>query len=461
MVLWLLAVSYGAAGGLVGAWDAADAKDGAVTDRGSGRVAAVLREAAVVESLGRQSLVLSAPEGSIEVRPGPGDGWPALTLLAIVDAGAPDAGYQGIACRDCFGGPEGDVFGLLIDDRGQWAARLTTAAGPVGVSHPAAPGWHLVAMVYTGAEVRLVVDGQEVGRAPASGRIVSAPETPLAIASYANRRGPLRGGVARVEIHDETLATERIAALWAQWQEAHPEDGFAFAQVSDVHITDTRSIEIVNDVVDRINADPAIAFSLWLGDLTQAGHPDEMALARLALKRLQRPAYVLPGNHDTAPGVYEKEFGPGCRRVSVGGWTFLLLDTNPGDNTPVAPERLAWLQREIDATPPATPVVLCTHHPLMPHTKAYLLAGAPGILKRFAGHALRACLAGHYHGNQEEVVDGILFTTTACCSSTRGNHDGTTVKGFRRFACQDGQIRSGFVPLTRPDTLENGTTGNR
>ena len=96
---------------------------------------------------------------------------------------------------------------------------------------------------------------------------------------------------------------------------------------------------------------------------------------------------------------------------------------------------------------PETPIVLCTHHPLMPHTRAYHLAGAEDVIGLFAGHNLKAGLSGHYHGNQEEVVNGVLFTTTACLATTRDNFDGTTVRGYRIFECRDGKITTRFVPV--------------
>ena len=42
-------------------------------------------------------------------------------------------------------------------------------------------------------------------------------------------------------------------------------------------------------------------------------------------------------------------------------------------------------------------------------------------------------VSGHFHGNTERRENGILMTTTACCSGRRGNHDGTKAKGYRIF----------------------------
>jgi hypothetical protein len=231
-------------------------------------------------------------------------------------------------------------------------------------------------------------------------------------------------------------------------QAEHPEkDEFTFAAAADLHVTDTKSVEIVNDAVDRINTDSRVAFSLWLGDLTRAAVPDEMVLARLTLSRLLRPWHPLRGNHDLAPGVYEREFGALNRSFTYAGWKFLLVDSNPGDKTPLAPAQLDWIREQLKSTEAKTPIVLCTHHPLMPHTKSYLLAGAAQALALFKDHNLKAAIAGHYHGNQEESADGVLFTTTACLSTTRDNFDGSAAKGYRLFHCRGGEITTEFVPV--------------
>ncbi len=284
------------------------------------------------------------------------------------------------------------------------------------------------------------------GRAPLTGRLVDESATPFVLGAYADGTLPFAGDLARAELRDEALDPATLAADWAAWQAEHaPKDGFWFAQASDLHITDTRSVELLNRAVDQLNADPRLQFSLWLGDLTRGSTPDEMVLARLALDRLERPRYTVRGNHDQAAGVYEAQFGPLNQVFEAGGWKFILLDTNPGDDVALRESSLAWLRAQLAATPAATPLVLCTHHPLMPHTKRYRLAGADEVLKLFAGHNLKACLAGHFHGNQEEVVGGVLFTTTQCLSSTRGNHDGSDGHGYRLFQCRDGQITTSFV----------------
>ena len=281
---------------------------------------------------------------------------------------------------------------------------------------------------------------------PVSGRLLTEPETPLVIGAYSNLHGWYSGGVAFAELHSRALSGEEVARQWEQWQAANPlSTAFSFAQGSDIHVTDTKSVEIVNDAVDMINADMRVAFSLWLGDLVQDSSADAMALARMALERLERPRHALRGNHDQRDDHYQREFGELNYVFEHAGWKFIMLDSNPGDRTPIDEERMQWLREVLAETAPEQPLVLCTHHPLYPNSAKYLMAGAEDVIALFGGHNLKAAISGHYHANQEEVVDGVLYTTTVCLATTRTNHDGTTERGYRLFHCTEDEITTEFV----------------
>ncbi|MCC7491904.1 MAG: metallophosphoesterase [Fimbriimonadaceae bacterium] len=221
---------------------------------------------------------------------------------------------------------------------------------------------------------------------------------------------------------------------------------FSFAQASDLHVNDTKSLEIVNDAVDRINADPRVRCSLWLGDLTTNNAGEELLLARAALRRLRQPWYAVRGNHDLGRGTFEEVIGPLMQRIDLEDWTFLLCDSNPGDAVPMAAAQVAWLRDQVAAIEPQTPLVLACHHPLL-QSGPYRLAGADEVLGLFARHNLRAVLNAHFHGNVENRRGELLQTTTACLSTTRGNHDGTKVKGYRLWHVSGETIRTEFVPV--------------
>jgi calcineurin-like phosphoesterase family protein len=429
----------------VASWDLSALSDGRIADTsGNGHDLSV--SGGGLQTLTGRRMLQAGPNVRV-TGPALGDGWSALTLTAVIyqPLGAP--AYAGIIARDNYGGPTGDVFALLTDPNGNWSGRVKTGEAQSGLLAPATPGWHHLALTWDGAVTRLFVDGQLADEAPLRGDLASEPETPLALGAYSNGNGWFQGGIAAAAIYDGALPAEEVAAQWTAWQAEHPlSREFSFSQASDVHITDTKSVEILNDAVDAINADDRVAFSLWLGDLTQNCTSDEMALARMGLGRLQRPRHTLRGNHDQQGGLYEREFGELNYTFEHAGWKFIMLDTNPGDKVPLDEARMQWLREVIAQADPQQPLVLCTHHPLAPAV-TLRLAGADEILALFAGHNLKAVLGAHHHGNHEEIVDGVLFTKTACLATTRSNHDGTTARGYRLFHCTEDAITTEFVPV--------------
>ncbi|MFW6156368.1 MAG: metallophosphoesterase family protein [Armatimonadota bacterium] len=233
-------------------------------------------------------------------------------------------------------------------------------------------------------------------------------------------------------------------------------EDFHFAAIADTHIADESSAEIVREAVAMIDADERIAFSLWLGDITDRSTEPEFAIAKDMLEGLSRPWHPLRGNHDLRDGFYEEHFGSLNTRVEHEGWVFLLFDTNGPRETLVTEETMAWLREQAETIDPEAPVVLAAHHPLL-LGGLIPLAGAPEILALFDDLNLRAVLAGHIHTNQEHTRDGALFTINVCCATTRGNIDHDPRRGYRLFHCKDGELTTEFVTVRE---IANGLPGD-
>ena len=229
-----------------------------------------------------------------------------------------------------------------------------------------------------------------------------------------------------------------------------------FATIGDLHMLDSRSGGIVGRAVNLINNDKAIDFTVVLGDLTTHGTLPETNLAQQALGRLVKPYYCIPGEHDNNPATenkyefYQRAFKKTQWRESNAGWALLGLDTCDGtaSQTTVPQSSLDWLQDQLAHTEKKKPIALFTHHPLAPNTKGERATNAEDVLDLFAGYNLKLVASGHYHGNQEEERDGILFVTTACCSATVDNDDGTTEKGFRVFTMEGETIQHEFIAVS-------------
>ena len=252
----------------------------------------------------------------------------------------------------------------------------------------------------------------------------------------------------------EFLAATGAALGWlAAGRGVAQSAGFTFAAMNDLHLQEDEGGKALTTMVDALNARNDLDFTVVLGDLTTAARPEEFALAKTGLDRLRKPHYVVPGNHDAGKdgaAGFEQVFGPANWRREHNGWALLGMNSSQGlaSDVTIPADRLEWLKKEVSTIDATTPIALFLHHPINPHSKSYRVKNAEEVIAQFQGHALRLAAAGHYHGNQEERRDGILFTTTACCAGTRGNHDKTTEKGYRLFHCKGDQIETEFVVVT-------------
>lgn len=226
----------------------------------------------------------------------------------------------------------------------------------------------------------------------------------------------------------------------------------SFAAINDIHALDAKSVSLLNHAIKEIKADKNLEFVAVLGDISSDGRLEEFRLAKQCLDKLEKPWYAIPGNHDLTPNVadpyanYKRLMGETQWTETAAGWRFIGLDTSVAGEVEgtVSPERIEWLQNILKHTGKDQPIALFTHHPLNPNTKSRL-TNADEVLGLFSGHHLRLVASGHFHGNQTEEKDGTLFITTACCASSRENHDGTKEKGYLRVDIKKDAVEHNFV----------------
>ncbi len=234
------------------------------------------------------------------------------------------------------------------------------------------------------------------------------------------------------------------------------EGPLCFVAMNDLHVLDAKSTGIINRAINQINADSEVQFVVLLGDLATQGRIQELKLVQQSLERLEKPYFCVPGNHDVAVRAtdmyanYIQTCGNTQWREGEGGWAFLGLDTCNGSasDVTVPSKRMKWIKKQLEHIGPKRSIALFSHHPFNPHTKAYRVKNAEAVLSLFEGYNLKLVASGHYHGNQVEERDGVLFTTTACCSSTRDNFDKTPEKGYRRFQLDNETVQHTFVEVT-------------
>lgn len=200
---------------------------------------------------------------------------------------------------------------------------------------------------------------------------------------------------------------------------------FRFALVSDTHIGGATAAEDLERTVLDINAQPEIAFVILSGDITEFGSDEELSLAKQLLSRLQKPWYIIPGNHDTK----WSESGCNTFRTVFGGETFSFqykgywfLGTNCGPNMRMGPgqiprENIVWLEQQLQQQADKDlPVIYVNHYP-----QDSSLNNWYEVLDRLKGRNVKAILCGHGHNNHKlnfEGIPGIM-----CRSNLRAKKD--------------------------------------
>jgi 3',5'-cyclic-AMP phosphodiesterase len=147
------------------------------------------------------------------------------------------------------------------------------------------------------------------------------------------------------------------------------------AQLTDPHITvgpgDAGSAEALAAAVAAVNAfDPLPDAVLLTGDVTEHASEAEYERAAELLAELSIPVHLLVGNHDDPDGLRAHLGAPGDEgqplqySQALGPLRLIACDTTVRgqDAGALGPERLAWLEAELERDR-ATPTLLAMHHP--------------------------------------------------------------------------------------------------
>ena len=177
-----------------------------------------------------------------------------------------------------------------------------------------------------------------------------------------------------------------------------------FAVLTDTHISPARTAAV--DQLGRAYA--ALAgmapdFVLHCGDITDTGLPREYDLYQQAIPAALRGRIRhVPGDHDvrwdpTAKELYQARFGAARCSFDVAGIHFVGFDPTqpllePGH---CGREGLHWLDRDLAALDPGTPVIMYHHFPVGPGHDD--IDDQDALLDLLARHGVRALFAGHIH----------------------------------------------------------------
>jgi outer membrane protein assembly factor BamB/predicted MPP superfamily phosphohydrolase len=187
---------------------------------------------------------------------------------------------------------------------------------------------------------------------------------------------------------------------------------FRFAFLSDTHIGVKNADEDLVRAVQDINADTSLKFVVISGDITEQGTDQELQIAAQILSGLNKPLYVLTGNHD---GNWSPSGGKsfrtllGAGRFSFNYNGYLFIGTNSGPNMlhkspgQVPREDIHWMDEILNQSKnKGLPVVYVNHYPQDSSQRNWYEA-----IDRLKQHNVQLVLVGHGHLNGSYDFEGI------------------------------------------------------
>jgi UDP-2,3-diacylglucosamine pyrophosphatase LpxH len=151
--------------------------------------------------------------------------------------------------------------------------------------------------------------------------------------------------------------------------------------------------------------------------------------------------YPAIGNHDRYfgpdpdgqlkdAGIWEKYIGPTYYSFDHKGWHFIVLNsvqTEEGKYPVVGEDQKNWLENDLKATHPDTPIVVTVHVPFLSlyypalqgkYTAADTFLNFKEVWDMFEGYNLKLVLQGHMHLYEEIKVMGVQFITAGAVSAS-------------------------------------------
>ena len=210
---------------------------------------------------------------------------------------------------------------------------------------------------------------------------------------------------------------------------------FKFAWLSDIHVGYPTAAEDLQRSVTDINSSDSISFTIISGDITATGTLEELTLAKQVLDNLEKPYYIIPGNHDT------KWSESGCTdfiklwgndRFNFEFDRFLFIGLHEGPRMRMAdghwaPEDLRWFDSLNVSLPNSNqPIIFVTHYPLNDEIDNWYV-----MLDRLKNANTKVALFGHGHRNKIfdfESIAGVMGRSNLRANEKTGGYNIAEIK---------------------------------
>ena len=212
---------------------------------------------------------------------------------------------------------------------------------------------------------------------------------------------------------------------------------FEFLQTSDSQFATPVDMALIReDYAQMTSMTGQPAFLVCPGDLTMRGTHYELDMYHEICTAAQIDLYNVFGGHDgnyAAPKYsvanYQRKIGPTHFAWNYGGVHFMAWVTEMHYLSQEARQRQErWIEADLAAQPPGTPLFFVTH---IPHDRNKI---AQWLDK---GYNIIGGLFGHWHAITQNGFRGIPFLN---CSPIRGGDWGALTRAFRINTIQDGRL---------------------
>ncbi|MBM4176032.1 MAG: hypothetical protein FJ213_07655 [Ignavibacteria bacterium] len=182
-----------------------------------------------------------------------------------------------------------------------------------------------------------------------------------------------------------------------------------FAWITDTHIGSPNADKDLMNVVQSINQDK-FDFVIASGDITEKGLNSELEKTINIFQQLERPLFIIPGNHDT------KWSESGCTKFielfsdnkfyfKYKDFVFIGLNTGiplRGAGGHFEPQDLKWMDEKLNELPDTAKIIFACHH--QPDGEVDNWYEATNRLARFN---FAFIIVGHGHSNRKYSFAGI------------------------------------------------------
>jgi outer membrane protein assembly factor BamB/predicted MPP superfamily phosphohydrolase len=238
---------------------------------------------------------------------------------------------------------------------------------------------------------------------------------------------------------------------------------FRFALVTDIHIGSGTSVEDLRRTIADLNKDSSLSFVLISGDITEFGSDEELALAKQLLDSIDKPWYIVPGNHDTnwsesGGNSFRKVFG--AETFAFASHGFYFIGTNSGPNMRMGPgqipkENITWMDSVLQHLPDTSmPLVYINHYPQDDGLNNWY-----ETIDRLKKHNVQLILCGHGHTNKTysfEGIPGVMGRSNLRAKATEGGYTLVTVHGNKAIFIEKSPVSQTVKQWTEQPLFRHG-----